>query len=100
MVYYLVLIPIVSVIIILYVFFSEQIRETYKKKMNPDGPDKIPQIIVTYKGDKYNITNFIKKHPGGKTVLINNNGNDIEKLMLENEHSESAYKILERYKIL
>lgn len=59
-------------------------------------PDK---IIVTFKGSKYDITNFIKRHPGGKQILIDNNGKDIENLMLEYEHSKNAYLILEKYKI-
>lgn len=57
------------------------------------------RIIVTYKNDKYDITDFIKRHPGGKDVLIKNNGKDIEQLMIVNEHSEHAYNLLRKYKI-
>ncbi|AYV84960.1 MAG: hypothetical protein Satyrvirus1_46 [Satyrvirus sp.] len=60
---------------------------------------KEERIIVMYKNAKYDITDFVKKHPGGKMVLLNNNGKDIEKLMLDNEHSQHAYDILEKYKI-
>jgi cytochrome b involved in lipid metabolism len=56
-------------------------------------------IIVTYKGSKYDISDFIKKHPGGKQILIEQNGHDIEKKMIETEHSPIAYKILEKYKV-
>jgi len=56
-------------------------------------------IMVTYKGSKYDITDFIKKHPGGKDVLIEYNGKDIEQVMIENEHSAHAFSKLEKYKI-
>lgn len=58
---------------------------------------KQEKIIVQFRGSQYDITNFAKKHPGGKIVLVENNGKDIEKLMMENEHSENAYKLLEKY---
>lgn len=57
------------------------------------------KIIVKFRGSDYDITDFIKRHPGGKSILIKNNGNDIEQLMLKNEHSDRAYKLLEKYKI-
>ncbi|AFX92855.1 cytochrome B5 [Acanthamoeba polyphaga mimivirus] len=66
---------------------------------NFDNPNNSDQIIVTYKGSKYNITEFLRRHPGGKQILIDNNGKDIEKLMLEYEHSNNAYRMLEKYKI-
>ena len=69
------------------------INDETKKTINSN------KVIVTFKGDEYDITDFIRKHPGGKQVLLDNNGNDIEKLMLENEHSIHAYKTLEKYKI-
>ncbi len=58
-----------------------------------------PTVIVTYKGGTYDISDFAKKHPGGKKILFENNGNDIEKLMAANEHSEHAYQLLQKYKI-
>lgn len=61
--------------------------------------EKGHKIIVTFKGDRYDITDFVNKHPGGKHVLIENNGRDIEELMLENEHSPAAYAKLAQYKI-
>lgn len=57
------------------------------------------RIIVTSKGFKYDVTDFISKHPGGEDVLKNAKGLDVEKLMLENDHSENAYKIMEKYRI-
>lgn len=54
-------------------------------------------VIVSFRGKKYDITNFVRLHPGGKKVLLQNNGRDIEQLMLNNDHSKEAYKILEKY---
>lgn len=104
------------------IFFYDQIKEMFRKKeiiehinvpiqVPAQLPEPMPvqlpintipseKIIVIYKGSKYDITNFIRKHPGGKAVLLENNGADIEKLMLENEHSAYAYSLLEKYKII
>lgn len=57
------------------------------------------KIIVFFKENKYDVTDFARKHPGGKVVLIDNNGKDIEELMLKYEHSKYAYRMLEKYKI-
>jgi cytochrome b involved in lipid metabolism len=72
------------------------------KSENSNKPNKSEnsnKIIVQFRGYEYDITDFVRKHPGGKQLLLENNGNDIEKLMLENEHSANAYNILEKYKI-
>lgn len=68
-------------------------------QVDPQTDHEIEPIIVSFKGAKYNVTNFVKKHPGGKTVIIENNGKDIEQLMLDNEHSKHAYDLLEKYQI-
>ena len=60
---------------------------------------KKERIIITYKGGNYDITDFIKKHPGGKEVLKENNGKNIEQQMLDAGHSDNAYNIIEKYKI-
>jgi predicted heme/steroid binding protein len=57
------------------------------------------QIIVTFKGQKYDLTSFAYKHPGGAKYIIGSNGKDIESYMKQFEHSENAYLKLERYKI-
>ena len=70
---------------------DENIKEL--KKIDDD------KIIIKFKGSKYDITHFAKNHPGGKKILVNNNGKDIEKLMSKSHHSDYAYKLLEKYKI-
>ena len=68
-------------------------------KCDPQITEPVEQVIVTFKGSKYDVTKFLRKHPGGKAILLQNNGNDVEQQMLENEHSAHAYKTLEKYKI-
>lgn len=86
-------------------FFSRQPLDMSNKETRTDLANETmtvepnPKVIVTYKGSTYNISDFVRKHPGGKKVLLENNGKDVEKLMLENEHSEHAYQLLEKYKI-
>ncbi len=69
--------------------------EQEKEPLNSDPK----RIIVQYHKSSYDITDFAKKHPGGKKILLENNGKDIEKLMIDNDHSDHAYKLLEKYKI-
>jgi len=88
---------------IMYIF-SDEIKEMYKGENTQPEVKNIrtsnqQRIIVNYQGSKYDITNFIRRHPGGRKVLIENNGKDIEKLMLDNGHSENAYNLLDSYKI-
>lgn len=41
------------------------------------------QIIATYKGNRYNLTNWAAQHPGGKTFIEDANGKDLETLWNE-----------------
>ena len=77
---------------------KEQLPRITKKKSLTAVPIN-KKIFVTFQGSKYDITSFAKKHPGGKTVLVENNGKDIEQLMIENGHSDNAYKTLDTFKI-
>jgi cytochrome b involved in lipid metabolism len=61
--------------------------------------EKDDRIIVTFGDGKYDITDFLDEHPGGRNVLIKKNGKDIEKAMKDNNHSADAYSILEKYRI-
>jgi len=75
----------------------------YKNKTPPTNnllqPKTPPKVIVSYKGSQYDITNFVKFHPGGKQVLLDNSGVDIEQLMAEVGHSKHAYDTLEKYRM-
>ncbi|AQN68565.1 cytochrome b5-like protein [Saudi moumouvirus] len=99
MTYYLILLLIIVYVIKIICYYYKQTNMTENKVINDSPPKPPDKIIVTFKGSKYDITEFIKRHPGGKQILIDNNGNDIENLMLEYEHSKNAYLLLEKYKI-
>ena len=57
------------------------------------------QVIVKFQGASYNITDFLKKHPGGEDILMENNGKDIEEIMKDIGHTADAYAMLQQYKI-
>lgn len=55
---------------------------------------------VIYKDKVYNVTEFIKDHPGGDELILNYAGKDVTAIMkdvLEHEHSDAAYEILQDY---
>ncbi|KAI9499351.1 hypothetical protein BDB00DRAFT_796457 [Zychaea mexicana] len=55
---------------------------------------------VLYKGNVYDVTEFIQDHPGGDDLILDYGGKDVTAIMkdeLEHEHSEAAYEILEEY---
>lgn len=60
---------------------------------------KSSRIIVKYQGASYDITDFLKKHPGGADILVENNGQDIEKVMQDIGHTAEAYAKLAEYRI-
>jgi len=101
MAFYFLLLTLIMISCIIYVFYEQFRKIIGLIEPHPElsKSKQTKKIIVTYKGSSYDISDFIKFHPGGKDVLIENNGNDVEKLMLENQHSIEAYEKLEKYKI-
>nr|WBF70518.1 hypothetical protein [Megavirus caiporensis] len=97
--YYLLLLIFIYVIKIICYYYKQINMSNQNTTKTFDDPQISNKIIVTFKGSKYDITDFLRRHPGGKQILIDNNGKDIEKLMLEYEHSNNAYRILDKYKI-
>lgn len=61
-----------------------------------ESPEK---IVVQYRAHDYDLTKFAIRHPGGKKVLLDSKGLDIEALMIENNHSKHAYRMLEKYRV-
>lgn len=57
------------------------------------------KLIVAYKSDLYDLTEFIYKHPGGVNTLFNKNQKNIEKNFKDAEHSKAAEYLLQEYKI-
>ena len=56
-------------------------------------------VIVYYNNDKYDITEFLDHHPGGRKILEKYNECEIEDKMKQIGHSNHAYNILEKYKL-
>lgn len=55
---------------------------------------------VTYKGKVYDVTEFIQDHPGGDDLILDYAGKDVTAIMadvLEHDHSDAAYEILDEY---
>ena len=60
---------------------------------------EVEKLIVTFKDAQYDLTEFCEQHPGGKEVLIEQKGQNIEEAMKEIGHSSEAYKLLDNFKI-
>ena len=57
--------------------------------------------IIYYKANKYDITNFINKHPGGSHVFSNSNDQDITCLVqISHFNIDKVEQVLNKYKIL
>ena len=72
-----------------------------KKCINIDSiqSKKVDEIIVTYKGESYNLSEYIFKHPGGKYIIKSLNHNDItEEFMSKHIDSINANRILDKFK--
>ena len=57
---------------------------------------------VSYRGNVYDITQFLPDHPGGDDIIMKYAGQDIGYAMAdesEHVHSRSAYDMLEEYKV-
>jgi len=54
------------------------------------------KLIVSWKGNVLDLTEYKHIHPGGKEILEDHNGKDIDKEFEEIGHSLKAYKILEK----
>jgi 4-hydroxysphinganine ceramide fatty acyl 2-hydroxylase len=55
---------------------------------------------VIYQDKVYNVTEFIQDHPGGDDLILDYAGKDVTAVMkdvLEHEHSDAAYEILQDY---
>jgi uncharacterized protein with NAD-binding domain and iron-sulfur cluster len=84
--------------------FEIMSRIPIERKLSDKEP--IERSIITYKGQRYDLTDFIPKHPGGtiiKKALVGDGG-PLEQVWKDNKvewHLKNPYvmKILEKYKI-
>ena len=64
--------------------------------------NNIDDAWVIVDGVVYEVTSFLKSHPGGVSVTEEHLGQDISDVIRSDEvhrHSSTAYKLLEQYKI-
>ena len=54
---------------------------------------------IIYNKNVYNITEYLNKHPGGSSLILDFSGEDITTEFEFNQHSDNAYNILDKYKI-
>lgn len=103
MLYLLIVCIIFIVINYFYQFFDEDkiLGENPKNNLKLSDPtlymNENAKIIVMMGTNKYDVTDFISKHPGGKTIIAKHNGKDITEPMKSIGHSDRAYKILNKY---
>jgi len=84
--------------------FEIMSRIPIEKKLKDNEP--LERSIVTYKGQRYDLTDFIAKHPGGTIIkkALGENAPSLEQVWKDNKvgwHNKNPYvmKILEKYKI-
>lgn len=62
--------------------------------------DKNNKFIIKYKNSYYDLTKFIKKHPGGYNTLCEYNNKDIGRRMnYSPAHSDAAMYLMREYKM-
>lgn len=79
-----------------YRFFYKDLEKD--KIADQENPDNYSDFYVYYENEKYDISNFINIHPGGKKVLLLQKNKDITELFKKINHSNHAYKLLETMK--
>ena len=64
-----------------------------------DEDDKCQKIIIRANNNYYDVTDFLKIHPGGGQFLISRANNDIDCTKDYNYHSKNAKKLWSKYMI-
>lgn len=81
-----------------FLFYNQMIKDYSLKEVSAHTTSKSCWVI--YKKKVYDVTEFIQDHPGGDDLILDYAGKDVTEVMkdvLEHEHSDSAYEILEEY---
>lgn len=63
-----------------------------------NGKNGAPVWII-YKGNVYDVTDFVKDHPGGEDLILEKAGKDATKAFNGAGHSSEAVNDLKKYKI-
>ena len=58
-------------------------------------------IIITIEKNKYDLTDYLKEHPGGPNILCSYNGQDATKIFyaIHWKNKDKLAKIMEKYRI-
>lgn len=92
------LLAIIIVLIIIYYLYIQTANkipsEPHPVLHHDDG-----RIIIKWKGNRYDVTKFVIKHPGGREIIVENNGKEVSELMESHQHSSVAYRMLDKYRI-
>ena len=84
---------------------NDNIIESFKNellemsKYDEDKEEKYKDFVVIYKNNRYDILDFLNKHPGGRVVLENFRNKDITEEFEKIGHSEYAKNLLNTFKI-
>ncbi|XP_051160541.1 fatty acid 2-hydroxylase [Leptopilina boulardi] len=55
------------------------------------------EFLVKYRGKNYEISDFLKKHPGGSKILQPFKGLSLDDVLIQNPHSEAALHIFQEF---
>jgi len=61
--------------------------------------DDQEEFLIEHNGNKYDISDFLKNHPGGYNYVESSRNKDIGTKMLNLQHSKSAFYLLREYKV-
>ncbi|OZJ05476.1 hypothetical protein BZG36_01608 [Bifiguratus adelaidae] len=81
---------------------TNQMKVVAGQRKNVKKHNTLKSCWVIHNSKVYDVTEFVQDHPGGEDLIMEYAGTDVTKVMadvLEHEHSESAYELLDEYLI-
>lgn len=64
---------------------------------NNASREESTEFLVKYRDRDYDISNFLRYHPGGKDKLLCLKNQNLDRELARNPHSKSAYYLLEDF---
>lgn len=77
----------------------KEVKMENSSKISENGKLVEEKFIVEYRNQLYDITEFMRKHPGGINTLHGYNRKDIEEKFRKVDHSAAAEYLLKDYKL-
>ncbi|KAI2800591.1 hypothetical protein BLOT_011979 [Blomia tropicalis] len=56
--------------------------------------NELGQLLVKFEGKTYDLTSYIKTHPGGEEVLQRNHGKDVTEVLLNQPGHKPVFKFI------